>query len=199
MTVTTFYSAKPGQGCSTVAAAAALVAAQVGPTFLASPDPDDLAAILGMPHPEEYPVEVRPGLTLTDEMPEDTDGAAVIIDAGTNPAGATVHGVAYLVTRPCYLALRRAQRLTIRPDGVVLITEPGRALDASDVAEVIGAPIRAELAQDAAVARAIDAGLLASRLPRTLARTVGRLVEPEAAPVTGDEFAANLAALVVAP
>lgn len=185
MHVTTFYTAKPGQGCSTVAAAAALVAAQVGPTFLVSPDPDDLAAILGLPHPDRYPVEVRPGLTLTDEMPEETDGAAVIIDAGANPRGGTVHGVAYLVTRPCYLALRRFQRCTIRPDGIVLITEPGRALDASDVAAFLGAPIRAELAQDPAVARAIDAGLLAARLPRTLARAVGRLVEPAAVEEVG--------------
>jgi hypothetical protein len=185
MHVTTFYTTKAGQGCTTVAAAAALVAAKVGPTILVSPGPD-AAAVLGIATPDTYPVEVTHDLALVDTLPEDIEpGTAVIIDAGTNPE--EVYGVAYLVTRPCYLALRRtplgyARR---RPDGIVLITEPGRALTASDVATIIGAPIRAELAQDPAVARAIDAGLLAHRLPRTLARAVGRLVEPAAVEEVG--------------
>lgn len=179
MNVTTFYTAKPGQGCTAIAAAAAIAASANGPTVLVSPGPDG-AAVLGIAAPEEYPVAVhRPNLTLHQEMPADLDPEAVyVIDAGTNPE--EVHGVAYLVTRACYLALRRftLDNVTL-PDGVVLITEPGRALDPSDVAAVIGAPIRAEVGQDHAVARAIDAGLLATRLPRTLARTVGRLVVPE--------------------
>ncbi len=70
-----------------------------------------------------------------------------------------------LVTRACYLALRRAADPPLRPSGVVLVTEPGRALDRTDVEQVVGAPVRAEVAFDPAVARAVDAGLLASRLP----------------------------------
>jgi hypothetical protein len=73
-----------------------------------------------------------------------------------------------LVTRPCYLSLRRAARLALRPDGIVLVVEPGRALQASDVAAVIGAPIVAELPIDPAVSRALDAGLLLLRRPASL-------------------------------
>ena len=77
-----------------------------------------------------------------------------------------------LVTRACYLALRRAADPPLRPSGVVLVTEPGRALDRDDVERVVGAPVRAEVAVDPAVARAVDAGLLASRLPRGLERSL---------------------------
>ncbi len=79
-----------------------------------------------------------------------------------------------LVTRACYLALRRATDPPLRPSGVVLVTEPGRALQRSDVEAVVGAPVRAEVALDPAVARAVDAGLLASRLPRGLERSLRR-------------------------
>ena len=79
-----------------------------------------------------------------------------------------------LVTRACYLALRRAADPPLRPSGVVLVTEPGRALDRTDVEQVVGAPVRAEVALDPAVARAVDAGLLASRLPRGLERALRR-------------------------
>lgn len=180
---TTFYSAKPGQGTTTVAVAAALVATRSGPVHLISAGPD-AAAVLGIAQPDAWPVEARPGLWLHQEMP-DADHyqphAVYVIDAGTDPT--ETYGVAYLVTRPCYLALRRAMTGgTIRPDGLVVITEPGRALTVEDVAEVIGAPVRAVIPQDPAVARAIDAGLLASRLPRTLARTLGAVIDPEAGP-----------------
>ena len=79
-----------------------------------------------------------------------------------------------LVTRACYLALRRASDPPLRPSGVVLVTEPGRALDRHDVESVVGAPVRAEVAVDPAVARAVDAGLLAHRLPRGLERALRR-------------------------
>ena len=50
--------------------------------------------------------------------------------------------------------------------------EPGRSLTAGDVASVIGTPVVAELAVDPAVARAVDAGLFAARLPRSFASAV---------------------------
>jgi hypothetical protein len=79
-----------------------------------------------------------------------------------------------LVTRPCYLSLRRAAVVGLRPTGVVLVSEPGRALGTRDVEQVVGAPVVAEVPVDPAVARAVDAGLLASRLPRVLERALGR-------------------------
>ena len=77
-----------------------------------------------------------------------------------------------LVTRACFLALDRARGLDLVPSGVVLVVEPGRALGRTDVAEALGAPVIAEVALDPAVARAVDSGLLATRLPRRLLRAV---------------------------
>lgn len=76
----------------------------------------------------------------------------------------------WLVTRPCFLSLRRALGVGRRPDGVVLVAEDGRALGRTDVEDVLGVPVIATVPVDAAVARAVDAGLLAARLPTTIAR-----------------------------
>jgi hypothetical protein len=113
------------------------------------------------------------------------ESRSVVVDAGvttwtdpsTDPAGPLLAAAAeasLLVTRPCYLSLRRAVAAPLHPTGVVLIVEPGRALDRDDVDEVLGAPVVAEVPVDPAVARAVDAGLLVSRLPRSLERALGR-------------------------
>jgi hypothetical protein len=81
----------------------------------------------------------------------------------------------WLVTRPCYLSLRRAATIGIRPHGVVVLVEPGRALRADDIAAVVGAPVVAEVPIDASVSRAVDAGLLAGRRPRSLLEPLGAL------------------------
>lgn len=114
------------------------------------------------------------------------DRGAWFLDAGTNPAASSLAADRrLLVVRNCYLALRRAVAHPVRPDGVVLVTEPGRALTATDVEAVLTAPVVAEIAIDPAVARTIDAGLLAARLPRTLVRSL--------APLTiGDEVASRV-------
>lgn len=72
-----------------------------------------------------------------------------------------------LVTRPCYLSLHRAARCR-RPDGIVLVDEPGRVLRPADVANALAVPVLAFVPWEAAVSRAVDAGLLASRVPRAL-------------------------------
>ncbi|MFM8955798.1 MAG: hypothetical protein ACKOH9_08440, partial [Actinomycetota bacterium] len=69
-----------------------------------------------------------------------------------------------------YLALRRAAQLNINPTGIVLVNEPGRALVKRDVESVIGAPVVAEITFDPAISRAVDAGLLSSRLPNLLSK-----------------------------
>lgn len=89
----------------------------------------------------------------------------VVIDAGTHFVPDELRGAVrdtLLVTRPCYLALRRAVRAP-RPNGVVLVRDEGRALTANDVASVMGVPVVATLPVDASVARAVDAGVLATR------------------------------------
>jgi hypothetical protein len=76
------------------------------------------------------------------------------------------------VLRPCYLGLRRALAHPLRASGVILVGEEGRSLSRRDVEEVLGVPVRAEVAHDPAVARAVDAGLLGRRVPRVLERSL---------------------------
>lgn len=98
----------------------------------------------------------------------------VVIDCGTTErvAAAVVGGAhrSILVIRPCFLALRRAMASPLRPSEVVVIREPGRALSGHDVESAVGAPVRVEIETDPAVARAVDSGLMAGRLPRSLER-----------------------------
>jgi len=100
----------------------------------------------------------------------------VVVDAGVvGPDSPALPLVAeatrsLLVTRACYLGLRRAIDLPIRPSGIVLLREPGRAMGREDVEHVVGAPVVADVPVDPSVARAVDAGVLARRVPRALAR-----------------------------
>jgi hypothetical protein len=104
-----------------------------------------------------------------------SDIRPVVADCGADPRGAALAVAAgatrsVLVTRACFLSLRRALIAPLRPSEVVLLTEPGRSLTRLDVEDCIGAPVVAEVAVDPRVARAVDAGLLAVRLPKALAR-----------------------------
>ena len=97
----------------------------------------------------------------------------IIVDAGCglpSPDLLAHASSSLLVTRPCYLSLRRAAQLSMSPTGIVLINEAGRALGKHDVEAVIGAPVVAEIDFDAAIARAVDAGLLASRIPTIMSK-----------------------------
>lgn len=103
----------------------------------------------------------------------------VVVDCGSTPGPAAVAvaasaAISLLVLRPCYLGLRRALQLPTRPSGVILLTEPGRSLSGADVEDVLGVPVRAEIPWDPSVARAVDAGLLAARVPRGLERALRR-------------------------
>jgi MinD-like ATPase involved in chromosome partitioning or flagellar assembly len=77
-----------------------------------------------------------------------------------------------LVVRPCYLAVSRAAR-QVRPDGIIVVREPGRALRSTDIEQAVGAPVLVTVPWDPAVARTVDAGLLARRLPRSLRGLAG--------------------------
>ncbi len=104
----------------------------------------------------------------------------VVVDAGTGPLPPVMAdrpaGVRLLlVTRACFLALRRAAHSGQRPDGVVLVAEPGRALRRRDVEHAVGAPVVATLGLDPLLARAVDAGLLQSRRPRFAARALAAI------------------------
>ncbi|MEM8705019.1 MAG: hypothetical protein AAGE98_01065 [Actinomycetota bacterium] len=93
----------------------------------------------------------------------------VVVDAGVGdrPTWAPADAVDLVVLRACYLAVRRAGRL--RSDSrVVLLEEPGRALRTADVESAIGVDVWRRVVVDPAVARAVDAGLIGLRLPRSL-------------------------------
>lgn len=92
----------------------------------------------------------------------------VIVDAGSGRPPAALLAAAdetLLVMRACYVGLRRAAALDLTPTGVVLIEEPGRSLRAADIEASIGAPVVSTALLDPAIARAVDAGLLVSRIP----------------------------------
>ena len=95
----------------------------------------------------------------------------VIIDAGTHFFPDELRATAtdnWMVTRACYLALRRATRLP-RPTGVVVVREQGRALTVRDVEAVLNVPVVATIAVDPSVSRAVDAGVLPARNGELLA------------------------------
>ena len=141
---------------------------------------------------DEMAVPVVPGLALLPRGPDDfarpspeagaalavalRDGGAAVLDAGSghDPGGAVraaieVADAALMVIRPCYLALRRAvgdPRLA-RSAGAILVEDPGRALDAADVAAVLGVPVVGRIPVRSEIARAVDAGVLRDRLPES--------------------------------
>lgn len=105
------------------------------------------------------------------------EGRRVVVDVGLGLGGRRgwfepllgQAACSLLVTRACYVGLSRASRVR-RPDGVVLLDEPGRVLRSSDVETSLGAPVVATVPIDQSVARAVDAGLLARRLPKAFAQ-----------------------------
>lgn len=172
------------------------------PAALGVPDPggpglsDWLAAGADVPHDAlvRLEVEVAPGLRLLGRGGNGgepagagrgegltaalaADRRSVVADCGraeedAQLAVAAGAGLSLMVLRPCYLALRRALAAPIRPSGIVLVGEDSRSLARRDVEEVLGVPVRAEVSYDPAVARAVDAGLLSTRVPRALERSL---------------------------
>jgi hypothetical protein len=112
------------------------------------------------------------------------DGPApTVVDAGSAAAPAAralveVADASVVVLRGCYLALRRAVHspLLARAAGVALVEESSRSLGPSEVRDVLDRPVLARVPVRPPVARAVDAGVLAARLPDALARPAARLL-----------------------
>jgi MinD-like ATPase involved in chromosome partitioning or flagellar assembly len=111
------------------------------------------------------------------------DGPLTIVDVGVPDtavarAVAEVSDAAFVVTRECYLSLRRAANLalTARAYGLVVLQEPGRSLGPADVAQVLGRPVVARIPVRTAIARAVDAGVLPARLPEPLGRAGAQIL-----------------------
>jgi hypothetical protein len=200
--VTVFAGAKGGQGTTTVAAAVALASAADGVATVLVDLAGDVAPTLGLPDVDPAPdlaaalhdaMSVGVGLrvvrltadsidtTVLDGLRSLADaGDRIVIDAGDPATAAQFDPVAtfrVLVTRPCYLALRRAATIGWPFDMVVLVDEPGRCLGGADVEAVLGRPVTV-VPHDPTIARTVDAGLLGSRIPHLLATALRRLATP---------------------
>lgn len=94
----------------------------------------------------------------------------VVIDWGTtSPIHLTIPHTKLLVTKACYLSLRSFTKKADSADGIILLSDPSRALQDVDVESATGAKIVAKVPHDERIARTIDAGLLTVRLPRPMA------------------------------
>ena len=68
-----------------------------------------------------------------------------------------------VVRGPCSLALKALSPKSHVVDGVVVVREPWRPIRRADAAAALSAPIVAEVAHSARIARLADAGLLGRR------------------------------------
>jgi MinD-like ATPase involved in chromosome partitioning or flagellar assembly len=107
----------------------------------------------------------------------------VLVDCGTAREPAVralveVADLAVVVLRPCYLALRRAVHAPAlaHTTGVVLLDEPGRSLGVPEIGEVLDRPVLGRIPLKEPIARAVDAGVLPTRLPEPLARAATDVV-----------------------
>lgn len=166
MTCISLIGATGGAGATTLAAVMALTVAEFdgGGYVEIVGDEDETKAVVGGQLESVIAVSAVTG-----------EAAFSVRDAGTLAGGArrkAEDDQCWLVLRgPSYTGLRRAAR-AVNGDGmwferVVLLVEPGRALRTTDVTTALGLPVT-EIPFDLAVARCIDAGLLASRPPKSM-------------------------------
>lgn len=151
---------------------------------------------------DDIAVPVVPGLSLlpggpaTQAAPPEAgaalavalrDGGLTVVDVGSGAdesdgAGRAVVDVAdaaLMIIRPCYLALRRAvadPRLGSSA-AAILVEDAGRALDADDVAAVLGLPVVGRFPVRPEIARAVDAGVLRDQIPKPLATAAGLVLD----------------------
>ena len=159
------YSVKGGVGLTTVVALLATHIAEFEPVVIRVDDPDefaDLACTFGAAV-GDYQMQVfehgQKHITVTAEasihanMPHNLRVSHRPIEGHLN----------VMVVDTSYVGLRRVVMSTSShypPDGLVVVTQPARALGAADASMVANAPVIAELTYDPALARKVDAGLL---------------------------------------
>lgn len=172
-----FIGIRGGHGTTTVALAAGATLATRGPTRISTHDRRALCATVGIAH-DGLPIPLAEHLELA---PGERDGD--VIDAGNleryfdddpfDDEFAERHQSASAALRigvlrgPLYLGVRTlCEHAEAQLDGLVVVSEAGRALDARDVEHVSGRPVIAVIDHTPVVARTIDAGLLMQRIAR---------------------------------
>lgn len=180
-----FYSPKGGVGTTTTAGLYAVLRASQGvPTHLLASNEDDtdLATVCGFSAygSAEGWATLLTNLTWGVKVPPATE--LVVTDYRIPEFAPAWHHLEavnrVLVVRNCFLALRRTLADQHRPDAVVAVLEAGRALTVDDIRDCIGCDTVIAMPIDPSIARAVDAGLLATRLPRAAARVFGRTPIP---------------------
>ena len=111
-----------------------------------------------------------------------SEGYNIIVDLGQADIPLALRKIVdtcYLVTRPCYLALRRAVDLETAFSGVIVVNEPDRVLTSRDVESVLKLKCVAEIPYTSEISRRVDSGLLKSRLPMALQSVLSQLISLE--------------------
>jgi len=114
-----------------------------------------------------------------------SEGYNIIVDLGQADIPLALRKIVdtcYLVTRPCYLALRRAVDLETAFSGVIVVSEPDRVLTSRDVESVLKLKCVAEIPYTSEISRRVDSGLLKSRLPMALQSVLSQLISLEVSP-----------------
>ena len=177
-----FYAAKGGQGTTVTACLFALTVAKrhvEGDPYAVIFDTtgtQDVRRAMGMPTGTacSTPTTLTRGLAVHDVTLEYfwddlTPASAIVVDGGQSPPPEWWTGRIMLVTTPCYMALARAVATDIPDDTeVIMVNEHGRAWTHRDVADVLSRPIACVIDRSSVIARSVDAGLLATRPPRTV-------------------------------
>lgn len=173
MTTHHFYSAKGGQGCTTsMVLEAATTQGRI--LLVDATENRELNAVLGTfvpPYPDEQINEFDSQTFFCwwkfGDQPlwRETDFDEILIDWGTQYPNAINRGdERVLVTRNCYLAIRAACKQDVpKPDRIVIVAEPGRALDENDIHRALDVNTINTIHIDPCIARSVDAGFLYQR------------------------------------
>lgn len=144
---------------------------------------------------EQLGNEVGSGLTLiargspdgalpasgADHLAHACTGKTVVVDAGTCATPMAQRFVrqarSVVVLQPCYLALHRLTRDRDQPviDLLAVVRSPERALSVRDVEVALGQSATAVVPHHPTIARSVDAGMLAHRVPDLLDRAIRQL------------------------
>lgn len=188
------FGAKGGVGTTTIAAALAMRLVDCGLVTTirvdGNVDRDSISAVCGLGGTAEDGQMFFGGrlrfASMLDEFADENDASRA--DVAVTDYGSDLEmlrrvrdgDVNILVVRNEYLGLRRTvkihDRLRKRVSGVVMINEPGRALGRREVADVLEMTVWAQVPVRDTIARAIDAGVLMSRMPDPLKQEMDRVV-----------------------
>lgn len=152
-------SNKGGQGITTTTLLLARSFEEQGLTVaVVDKDDGDLRAAMGVPYTDD------PTYRVTDKVTWHRHGAVAEADVVIydNCAPHANKSETYVVVRNCYLSIRR--NMDTPGDGVIVISDSGRALTVSDVESVMRKPVVTVVPIDNAIVKKVDAGLF-DRLP----------------------------------